>query len=144
CVIDHDELIKCIEVTNVSVGTAVLRVEVTTKNPYLSQDIGKFIAYLAPNIVFYLVGADYISPFETAQFTAEKGIIGDKEALAAGFGLGFIISIIIIYFYNRYYKNIITDREDIKKFYGVYALGDIPYYDYDFKTDNELIGKDNS
>ncbi|MCD7777130.1 MAG: hypothetical protein LUH47_01310 [Clostridiales bacterium] len=117
-VIDYDQLSSCVEVTNVSSGTAVLNIKTTSTNPYLSQDMGRFMAYLAPNVIFHLVGADYISPFETAQLTAERGPVGDKKALLAGIGLGFIISIIIVFFYNLYCKKIIINKEDVKIYPG--------------------------
>lgn len=140
--ISSDELKECIDVSIVSEGIAVLNIEVTTPSLYLTQDLGSFMTFLTPNIIFSVVSADYATPFDNARIRTESGFLGRKEILAAGLAFGFILSIIIIALYKKgFIKNIIMSKEDIDSCSSaeIHTLGNIPYYEFNVKGD--LNGK---
>lgn len=126
--VDLQELSDCISIKNVSEGTAVLGVDITCENPYLCQDIGNILTFLAPNIVYYLVGVDYISPYENARLKTEYEFFGLKKTAASGVGAGLLLALAIILLYDRFYQKIIVDKSDIDKSFEIVTLGEIPYY----------------
>ncbi|MCD8090565.1 MAG: hypothetical protein LUD81_08110 [Clostridiales bacterium] len=130
-VINQEELDKCIKVSSVTEGVAVLNIEITTKNQYLSLDMGNFLDFLAPNVVYYYVGMDYMSPFDNARLDDYYEFFGLKKTLAVGIFLGFAAAVIIILIYDKMNENVIFDRDDIKNRFGLTILGFIPYYDFD-------------
>ncbi len=127
--IDYEELAECIDIDNMAEGVAVLNVKVTTNSPYLSQSIGEFISFIAPNIVYYYIGIDYILPLDDARMTVDSGFSGKKVTLLAGAAAGLIISFAVIFIYRRLNERFVFDRKDILECTKSTELGYIPYYD---------------
>lgn len=129
-VINEEELSECIDITASDDGTAVLSIDISTDNMYLSQDIGSFLTFLAPNIVYYLVGVDYISPYENARLSIDLGVFQSKKIVAcAGAAIGFLLAYLVILFNKTISSHLIVDRNDIVNEMECTLLGQIPYYD---------------
>lgn len=128
--INEQQLSDCIDIEVSDDTTPVLSVEVTSPSAYLSQDIGSFLTFLAPNLVYYIVGVDYITSFENAQLKSDKGIFQSKKAVSLTGGIiGLALGFLIIYVYKSLSAHLIINRDDIAGGFGLSLLGQIPYYD---------------
>ncbi len=126
--ISYDDLYSCINVDSVDDDTAVLEITVNSENPYIAQDIGQFLSYCAPYLIYYYVGSDYISPYENARLYVNEGLPGTKKIVALGIGAAFILAVgfvTAVFFLSEKY---ITDPKDVKETSGLIVLGSIPYY----------------
>lgn len=126
--IPYEELNDCIEIKSVQEGTAVLEVSVKNDNPYLARDIGLFLTYVAPNIVYYYVGADYISPYENAKLLVNDGLPSKKVFVLAGAATAFVLAVGFVMLNYRFSQRMIINAGDIKRIIQLNILGNIPYY----------------
>lgn len=128
--INEQQLSDCIDIEVSDDTSPVLSVEVTSPSAYLSQDIGGFLTFLAPNLVYYIVGVDYITPYENAQLKSDKGIFQSKKVVSLIGGIiGLALGCLIIYVYKLVSSHLIINRDDIVSGFGLSLLGQIPYYD---------------
>ncbi|MCD8238276.1 MAG: hypothetical protein LUC92_02915 [Clostridiales bacterium] len=126
--VSYDDLYNCISVDSVDEDTAVLEITVNSENPYIAQDIGQFLSYCAPYLIYFYVGSDYISPYENARLYVNEGLPGTKKIVAFGAGFAFILAIVFVIAFFLLSGRYITDSKDIKKTSGLIVLGSIPYY----------------
>ncbi len=142
--IDEEQLSDCIDIEVVDEGASALSIDVTTENMYLSQDIGNFLTFLAPNVVYYLVGVDYISPYENARLTVDLGIFDSRKlTAAAGAAAGAVLAYIFILIYKLFEEHIILGSGDILHEMKLPLLGQIPYYEIETREESSITEGNN-
>lgn len=108
-------------------NTEIIRITATTNDPELSADICNTISVIAPSEIRRIVKASDVEIVDTATVptTPSSPNVLLISILGALVCLGFSIILILIL---HYFDTTIKDRDDIKAYYNIPILGEIPEY----------------
>lgn len=125
------ELRKMLTISSVS-DTGIMQVKVASADPNLSASIANTIAQVAPDRIIQITKAGYVETVDEAKPdpipTSPKVLLN----CVIGFMLGLVLTVLYIVVHELFDQRI-KGEEDIKKYYNIPVLGEIPNFHSQFK-----------
>ncbi|MBO5042957.1 MAG: polysaccharide biosynthesis tyrosine autokinase [Clostridia bacterium] len=131
---------------NVSVDTQVLIINITHESQTVAHEVAKAFEAVVPSSLDFYVGIQNDSNDQTYQSVAKRMDSAELDTSPSGRGstlvalLGFILGAALVYivaFFRAFFDNTIYNEEDIKTYFTLPVIGQIPTWSNENSEDNK-------